>query len=159
FAREATPLATLASLAPRLAPAGPPRDPSALVTDWQPALAEAVQVSESSPVAGVVLLTDGRRNAAADEAATISQLRARGIPVYPVLIGTTDPPRDAAVAAVRAPEVVYQGDVADVEATLKLDGYAGQEVAVTLDGPGISSVRRTLRAPADGSRPTVSFRV
>ncbi len=102
---------------------------------------------------GVVLVTDGRQNAPGDGGATVDRLAARGIPVYPVLVGSTAPPRDAAVAAVKAPEAVYAGDVASVEATLKLDGYAGREVAVALERPGASPLRQVVRR-----RPTARAR-
>ncbi len=110
---------------------------------------------------GVVLVTDGRQNAAADPVPLIDRLAARGIPVFPVLVGSTVPPRDAAIASVKAPESVYRGDVARIEATLKIDDYAGREVAVTLDRPGRSPLRQSVRAPADGSatRPVVTFQI
>ena len=54
---------------------------------------------------------------------------------------------------------MYKGDVAHVEATLKLDGYAGREIAVTLERPGASPMRQTVRALADGERPVVTFDV
>jgi len=152
--------ASAADLAERLKRPGKPDDPETQATDWEPVLAEALKTSPgAAPVLGVVLLTDGRRNAPGDAGPTVDRLAARGVPVFPVLVGTETPPRDAAVAAVKAPETVYKGDVATVEATLKLDGYAGREVAVTLDRPGASPMRQTVRAPADGSRPSVTFRV
>src|SRR5262249_48724503 len=87
------------------------------------------------------------------------RLSSRGIPVYPILIGSTVPLRDAAVASVRAPEGVYKGDVANVEVTLKLDGYAGRDAAVTLERPGASPLRRGVRVREDEARPVVTFRV
>lgn len=160
FARESAP-ATLAALAESLKMAGKPDDPATSSTDWQPVLAGALREAEA-PVLGVVLLTDGRQNAPGDSAATADRLAARGIPVYPILIGATAPPRDAAVAAVRAPEGVYQGDMASIEATLKLDGYAGREVAVTLERPGAEPLQRLVRAPEEtttSARSIVNFRV
>ncbi|WP_406698614.1 hypothetical protein V5E97_06985 [Singulisphaera sp. Ch08] len=161
FARESAP-ATLPALAETLKHPGKPDDPATSTTDWQSVLTGALRDGDA-PVLGVVLLTDGLQNAPGDSAATADRLAARGIPVYPILIGSTAPPRDAAIAAVRAPERVYQGDVASIEATLKLDGYAGREVAVTLERPGASPLQRLLRAP-DGTttgdaRPVVSFAV
>lgn len=159
FARDTAP-ASLPSLADALARAGRPGDPAAEATDWQPALAEALKATRgTAPVLGVVLVTDGRRNAPEDAGPTVDRLAARGVPIFAVLVGSTTPPRDAAVAALKAPGSVYKGDVASVEATLKLDGYDGREVAVTLDRPGASPIRQTVRAPRDGSRPTVIFRV
>lgn len=161
FALHASGPATLASLAKLLKSPPKPGDPAARTTDWLPALEQALKEGGGggAPVLGVVLLTDGQRNAPADTAPTVDRLAARGIPVFPVLIGSTRPPPDAAVAALRAPESVYRGDTATVEARLKLDGQADRDVAVTLEGPGIGPVRQTVRAPADGRRPSVVFRV
>ena len=145
FAREAVP-ASLASLAETLRRPGPADDPSALTTDWEPALAKGLDGPDDLPVVGIVLLTDGLRNAPGDPAATVDRLAARGVPVYPVAIGATTPPRDVAVAAIKAPPGVYKGDVAHVEATLKVDGYAGSEITVTLERPGASPMRQTVRA-------------
>ncbi len=159
FARD-TASASMPALAELLKRPGKPDDPATQATDWQPALAEALKVDATgAPVIGVVLVTDGRRNAPGDAGPTVDRLAARGVPVFSVLVGSTKPPRDAAIAAVKAPESVYKGDVATVEATLKLDGFDGREVAVTLDRPGASPLRQTVRAPGDGTRPTVTFRV
>ncbi|MGP0064867.1 MAG: hypothetical protein ACLQGP_14870 [Isosphaeraceae bacterium] len=161
FARTTAP-ATLDALAESLKNPTKADDPSRRMTDWQPALAEALRSGESgAPVLGVVLVTDGRQNAPGDPMPIIDRLASRGMPVFPILVGSTVPPRDAAIATVKAPETVYRGDVARIEATLKIDGYPGQEVIVTLDRPGGSPMRQTVRAPADGriDRPAVTFSV
>lgn len=57
---------------------------------------------------------------------------------------------------------MYKGDVASIEATLKLDGYAGREVVVTLERPGAAPLERRVRAPdetAVSARPVVNFTV
>jgi hypothetical protein len=161
FAREAAP-ATLAALAESLGSPAKESDPALSETDWEPVLARALQPGSShATVTGVVLLTDGRRNGPVDLLPTVDRLAARGVPVYSVLIGSSVPPRDAAIAAVKAPESVFRGDVATVSATIKVDGYAGRAVAVTLDRPGASPLRQTVQAPAsaDAPRPVVSFSV
>lgn len=89
FARESAP-ATLPALAATLKQPGKPDDPATSSTDWQPVLAGALQDGEA-PVLGIVLLTDGRQNGPGDSAATVDRLAARGIPVYPILIGATAP--------------------------------------------------------------------
>jgi hypothetical protein len=161
FARTTAP-ATLAALGDSLKKPPKADDPSGRMTDWQPVLAEALRSGEAgAPVLGVVLVTDGRQNGPGDPMPILDRLAARGIPVFPILVGSTVAPRDAAIASVKAPETVYRGDVARIEATLKIDGYPGQEVAVTLDRPGGSPMRQTVRAPADGrtDRPVVTFQV
>ncbi len=163
FARSTTP-ASLPALAQELRSPAKPDDPNGPETDWQPALAEAIRsTAGDAPVLGVVLLTDGRQNVPAAENVppAVDRLAARGVPVYPILIGSTTAPRDAAIATVKAPESVYRGDVAGIEATLKIDGYPGREVAVTLERPNASPMKQVVRAPADprSPRPSVSFRV
>ncbi len=161
FARSTAP-ASLPALAQELRSPGKPDDPNGRETDWQPALAEALRsTAGDAPVLGVVLLTDGRQNVPAAENVppAVDRLAARGVPVFPILIGSTSAPRDAAIAAIKAPESVYRGDVAGIEATLKIDGYPGREVAVTLERPNASPMKQVVRAPADARspRPVVVF--
>lgn len=128
-------------------------------TDWSSVLADGLR-DDGEGVVGVVLLTDGRENAVGDPSGPIAdRLAARGIPIYPVLIGSSRPPRDAAVAAVKASENVYKGDVAVIEATLKIDAPPGTELPVILERPGAEPIRKTAAATSDGSRPIVVFRV
>jgi hypothetical protein len=158
FARELVP-GTLDAISRRLGRAPRPGDPAGSMTDWGPVLALALKESGQAPVLGVVLLTDGQQNGPTDPSPLVDRLAARGIPVYPILIGSPTPPRDVAVTAIRAPETVYKGDVASISATLKLDGFAGAEVPVTLERNGAPPLRQTIQAPTNGSRPMVTFRV
>jgi len=160
FGRDAPPLAPLAEVAEGLRK--PPRtgDPARSATDWGPALARALELPDDVPVLGVVLLTDGRQNAPGDPSPLVDRLAARGIPIYPVLVGSTVPPPDAAVASIKAPEGMNLGDVAIVSAVLKLDGMAPDSaVDVTLSRPNAGPMVQAVRVPADGSRPTATFRV
>lgn len=133
------------------------------LTDWSPVLAAGLRDDadgggHGDGVVGVVLLTDGRQNAPGDPSGPIAdRLAARGVPIYPVLIGSSRPPRDAAIAAVKAPESVYKGDLATIEATLKIDAPPGTELPVVLERPGGEPIRKTAVATADGSRPIVVF--
>lgn len=162
FARDAAP----GKLADVLAEAGRPRpdgDPSRSSTDWGPALQAAAQQSpDGSPVIAAVLLTDGRRNSPAppptDEAQRLASL---GVPVFPILVGSTVPPRDAAIASLRAPESAYLGDTATVTVEVKADGFPpGTPIPVRLDRPGAEPMEQTVTAPGpDAPRPTATFRV
>ena len=119
------------------------RDSAALVTDWSGVLARALQVGESGPVIGVILLTDGRQNVPGDPGRGADRLAARGVPIYPVLIGSTTPPNDLAIAAVKAPENVLKGDIATVEVVVKADGFPNVDIPVTLERPGESPLKQT----------------
>ncbi len=58
------------------------------------------------------------------------------------------PPRDAAIAAVKAPEAVDKGQTARIDVTVKADGLpAGTEVPVMLERPGASPLRQTVARP------------
>ena len=123
FARETAP-ASLPALAEALKGSPRPGDPALAETDWEPVLSGALKPGSSqAPVTSVVLLTDGQRNGPVQSLPTVDRLAARGVKVYSILIGSIVPPRDAAVAAVKAPETVYRGDVATIAATIKIDGF------------------------------------
>lgn len=166
FARDAVAGLSPTALAERLAAPAPAELADRLVTDWTPVLERGLAES-TGPTLGVVLLSDGRPNR--DRAATspgaatdplADRLAARGIPVYPVLLGSTEPPRDAAIVSLQAPDRVTVGDVADVTVTLKLDGLPpGTEVPVVLERTGAEPQRKLVKVPTDGGRPTVGFRV
>jgi hypothetical protein len=161
FARE-TVTASLPTLTEILKTPAAADDASRKMTNWEPVLARGLEGGDlAAPILAIVLLTDGHQNAPGEWGQTLDRLAARGVPVYPILIGSTVPPRDAAVAALKAPESVYRGDVASVAATLKIDGYAGRSIPVTLERPNSSPLRQTVLAPADehAARPVVLFRV
>jgi len=101
----------------------------------------------------VVLLTDGRPKRAGDPGRGVDRLAARGIPIYPVLIGSTVAPKDVAIAAVKAPESVLKGDIASVVVTVKADGVAGVDIPVTLERPGGRALKQVVLGPADGLAP------
>ena len=159
FARDATPEGSLASLSDRLKDARPGAADLG-ETDWSGAFSSALKTPDEVPVLGVILLTDGRKNAPVDDAALVDKLAARGVPIYPVLIGSTAPPADVAVASLRAPESVYKGDVATIEAAIKADGVAvGSSLDVTLSMPGAKPIAQSVKVAKDGVRPVATFRV
>jgi hypothetical protein len=161
FAREPVESPSAVALSERMAKPPEPDDPNGLVTDWRPVLDRA-PADRVPPVLRVFIQPDGRQYPPAPAGAYASAvgLAARGVPVFPVLIGSTDPPRDAAVAAVKWPDRVSKGDVADVEVTLKLDGEVpGAEVPVVLERPGLEPIRKTVTKPEGDARPTATFRV
>ncbi len=137
-------------------------DPDRMATDWGPVLERAKAATPDAPLLGVVLLSDGRETAPAvnTRQATVEQLAARKIPIYSIIVGSTAPARDAAVAALEIPDRVLKGDSVEIRATLKLDGEVpGSEVPVRLERPGAAPEQRMVRVPTDGSRPATAFHV
>ena len=104
FARDASPEGPLGDLVEALRKPVRSDDPGRSSTDWSAPLGRALKLPDDVPVVGVVLLTDGRQNAPGDFSPIVDRLAARGIPIYPVLVGSTVAPSDNAVAAVKAPE-------------------------------------------------------
>jgi hypothetical protein len=102
---------------------------------------EAVASSSGVPPAGIVLLSDGIDNASSQRSeATIRDLGARGIPVYAVPIGLSDPD-DVSIRNVVTQEVAYSGDKVPVRVQIKSKGYERRtsRLAVLLNGRRVSS--------------------
>ncbi len=144
-----------ATFADRLASVHDSNDPQTLSTDWSGVLTEAVKPSEA-PLSGVVIVSDGRRNAGENIPTSLSGSK---FPVHSLLVGSTDAPRDLAISFVRAPEQMYKDDKARIEAALKLDGAAGEKVQVVLRRPGSQNLTQTIAAASASDRPVVAFNV
>jgi len=105
-------------------------------TDLAAALAHVSAEIPTDELAGIVVLTDGLHNAPERPEVPARRLGRQGVPVCSVVVGGADPPRDAAVLSVDAPEAVFQGDRVHVKAWLKLDGLAGEKARVVLSKDG-----------------------
>lgn len=92
------------------------------------------------PLAAVVLISDGGRNAggATEDAAAL--LKARGVSLYTVGLGNPNPPGDYEVVRVTAPKRVRRNSQVEVQVTVRHTGYKepfdltvsrGQEVITT----------------------------
>ncbi len=109
------------------APAGSPLadigEPHGRRTALARSLEQALRRVASKPVAGVLLLSDGRSS---DEVprALLRQMEARQIPLFAVPLGSPTPVPDWAVARVEAPGAVYLGDLVPVMAEVELRGAA-----------------------------------
>ncbi len=120
---------------------------------------EAVANSGGIPPAGIVLLSDGIDNASSQRSEAILQdLGARGIPVYTVPIGLTDPD-DVSIRNVVMQEVAYSGDKVPVRVQIQSKGYERRtaRLAVLLNGRRVSS--RIIRFDGGLQFEEIDFRV
>lgn len=127
----------LASSAPATIPAPAPAglDPKTQQTDLAGAINQVLADVPARQLAGIILLADGRHNAPTPIETVADRLAQQQVPVSTILMGSTRPPRDAAIVSVTAPKVVYAKDRMYVDADVKLDGLAGRAVRVSmLDG-------------------------
>jgi hypothetical protein len=120
---------------------------------------EAVASSGGIPPAGIVLLSDGIDNASSQRSeAILRDLGARGIPVYAVPIGLTDPD-DVSIRNIVMQEVAYSGDKVPVRVQIKSKGYERRtaRLAVLLNDRRVSS--RIVRFDGGLQFEEVDFRV
>ncbi len=101
-------------------------------TDVAGALEKVERAFPAGSLAGVLLVSDGRHNGAADPAPVARRLGVLGAPVYALAVGAPEPPRDASILSLRAPDCIYLGDQVRVTADLKFDGCRGRQLRVKL---------------------------
>jgi hypothetical protein len=126
-------------------------------TNMAAALAKAQREIPASRLAGIVVVGDGIHNAAQPIEPVVRELAAAGVSVSAVAVGSQQPPRDAAVTSIDAPEAVCAEDSVLLTAEIKLDGLAGKEVEVSLVEGGKTLDTRKLRVPGPVHRARVEF--
>lgn len=107
----------------------------------------------AEPVAAVILLTDGRDSVHRDAAPVVAAARSLGAPVFPVLIGSEERPKDLAITSVAAPSAVFLNDHPVVRVGLRTSGFRGHPVEVSLvsedDGAGSAPEMQTITPQGD----------
>ncbi|GIX07480.1 MAG: hypothetical protein KatS3mg115_1883 [Candidatus Poribacteria bacterium] len=91
----------------------------------------AMEMAAGSPLAGVILLTDGIQTVGASE---IPQ--DWPAPIFAVGLGSPMPPKDVALLHVEAEPVYYLGEVAEARVRVRAAGYPGRSFVVTLTQEG-----------------------
>ncbi len=98
-------------------------------------------------LSGILLLSDGRHNAPGSVEPLVRRLGIRQVPVSSVVFGGEEPPIDAGIVSVSAPEAIAKGDRLLVTARVKLDGLAGKEVHIGLTDGRTEVDSETVRVP------------
>ncbi|MCA8963315.1 MAG: VWA domain-containing protein [Planctomycetes bacterium] len=145
FSSSITPL-------PLIPPPPPPQDPAAeprpepaprldlanieaegRSTNLGSALRAALDRSRAAEIAGVVILSDGRRNAGPQGAEIARLLTQRKVP-HTLVLGIGDPSETQAVLMARldAPEKVFQKDPFQMQTTVSSQGYDPQQIQAKL---------------------------
>lgn len=126
----------------------------------------------SVPLSGIVLATDGADHAPDELDASLTRLRAAGLPVFALGVGAEDPARDLEVVSVSAPATVLAGSRTAADVVLEHRGFEGRTVRmqveqegrlvgttdVRLGDDGATTVRVEFDAPEAGDR-AFRFRV
>ncbi|MGH8310689.1 MAG: hypothetical protein ACRETX_12960, partial [Steroidobacteraceae bacterium] len=116
-----------------------------------------------TPVAGVVLISDGADNGSdlGERDRLMEQmvaLKARGVPVFTVGVGSERFERDIEVVSVQAPRWVLRGGNVVVEAVVMHRGFGGRTVPVVVEDSGRIVARELITLPRDGEAVTARVR-
>lgn len=103
-------------------------DPVGLRTSLAQTLEQALQRTAARPVAGVVVLSDGRSLDEPDRN-TLRRLAAQRVPVFTVPLGSDQPVGDLAIRSAQGPGIAFVNDLAPVR--VQIDRIDGDE---TLSG-------------------------
>jgi hypothetical protein len=137
------------------ADAGPLASPSSLQgggtrTNLAAALDAARQELAGVPLAGLVMVTDGADNSAADLTDPLLALRSRKVPVYTVGVGRERFAKDLAVERVALPASALTGAGVLAEVVVRVRGLGGTQVHVTAEDEGRIVTERDVPAPDVG---------
>ncbi len=120
-----------------------PIEPNAVVWETQLAatgsesrLGDAInsilEQERGSPLAGIVVISDGRSNAGIDPLMTISEATLQGVPIHAVGMGTAKNPLNVRTVDIEAPKRVFPGDRFRLTALLQASGLEGKQITVQL---------------------------
>ena len=114
------------------------------VTSLAAALAAAEAAEGDGTVRGIVLLTDGRDTSSAGATEPARRLAARNVPVYSVLLGSRDRPKDLSIRQVESPASALLDDTVDVRVQLGTAGFEGEVIRVVLEAEGLEPQEREV---------------
>ena len=126
-------------------------------TDIAAALDTVLEQIPPDALAGALVLTDGRHNRPARVEDSARRFGILDAPLGLVAIGSPDPPRDAAVLAVRSPDAIHLGERMRIAADLKFDGYKGKQAKVRLTCGGKLIEEKDIAIGQDSQREEVRF--
>lgn len=126
-------------------------------TDLAAALDTVLEQVSPDELAGVILVSDGRHNRPDRVEDVTRRFGILDAPIGLVAVGSEEPPKDAAILSVRAPEAIHLGDRMRVSAELKFDGYKGQTAKVYLRQGDKILERREIAIPQDHHREEIHF--
>jgi uncharacterized membrane protein len=130
--------------------------PDGRATDIMQSLLDVQQEYRETPLAGVVVLSDGIITAG--DAGT-DAARHGGIPVVPIGLANPERYHDIQIAAVEAPNFAFLHSSVDIEVTVKSWGYKGQVIPLVLKQEGRILSTSSLALDADRSTRRATFTI
>ncbi|MCA9131792.1 MAG: hypothetical protein KDA45_01500, partial [Planctomycetales bacterium] len=139
--------------------------PTGTETHLGDAIKSILERELGGPLAGVVLLTDGRNNAGSDPRQILPTALNMRVPLYVVGLGSEHSPPNLQLVEIDTPKRLYPGDRFSLTALVGSSDFAGRSVTVQItagpkDAPlqtlGIEAEKQ-VELPADGSMLPVPF--
>jgi len=87
-------------------------------------LREALKEMRGQPLAGIVLISDGRQNAGEDAVQAAQACKLRHVPLFAVGVGDPAEPKDFEVT-VEGPDMILPDDQSELTALVRYKGYTG----------------------------------
>ena len=116
-------------------------------TESGTSIAESLEVlakaDRDAPLAGIVLLTDGRDTSSRRAEDAVRNLGTKGIPVYSVAMGIADPD-DISIRNIIMQEVAFSGDKVPVRVQIRSKGYEKRIADMTVMLNGRSVAQRSI---------------
>ena len=86
-----------------------------------------VNRERGGPIAGIVVITDGRNNAGLEPSRALAAASNANIPIYTVGIGSSETPKNVQIVDIQAPPRVFPGDKFRVKGLIQSFGLAGKQ--------------------------------
>lgn len=116
------------------------------------ALSDALRLYRDSPLAGVIVISDGAQNAGIEPGAAIAAAQQAKVPLFTVGVGSASAQRNIALRDLVVPTRAFPNDTLSVTGYVQANGYPGQSVDVEL-------TRRRTQDPAGSGAPVASQHV
>ncbi|MEO1528903.1 MAG: VWA domain-containing protein [Planctomycetota bacterium] len=136
------------------------------------ALTSVLAAHDPTTLAGVIVLTDGQNNGGKSVSSATATARRNEVAIYPVGLGSSQPPVNVRVVDLDAPRRVYPNDKFAISAVLQGTGGSDLEVSIQLlDGLDASATEggdpsalptnvidsKTVTIPGDGTLSGIKF--
>ncbi|HEV3342821.1 MAG TPA: hypothetical protein VG125_20785 [Pirellulales bacterium] len=151
-------------------PPSPPRSigatlkPTGAETAIGDAINDALTLHRGQPIAGILLVTDGRSNAGLDARTAAAAAGKAGVPVVSLAAGTPEGPRNVRLAGIEASPVVFLRDPADLSVLVESRGLKDAPASVVLeqrqdDGTWKEVAREPIILGEDAALKRINFRI
>lgn len=123
------------------------------------ALQLAIAEASGQPLAGIVIISDGRVTAGPNPLHLLGETgEAAGVPIWSVAAGTLEEIDDVSLLGVTAPQNITLGDTVNIVATLRAQGFAGTQAQVELlDGKELLDSAKVVLGSSEEQKVTFRF--